>query len=198
MNTKILTTNLEIIKLDRKKFTAYFCQNLLRYSEIKCLFGQNRFRLRESKLLAILFLIVRNLENKNELKKLFNLLLSQYLAIEILIYAPIVRDAFLKALESYLGELKPEIAAAWTEAYDLILNLVLEDRSKNGYFNWESPEFIDNLNRIRLEILAKQTWRSIPQTTKNHQRRLKLVERNYSTKYLQKLTLNKNKANIKN
>lgn len=156
-NRDLLKTSLKIICSNSSNFSDTFEQNLFKYSTFKSLFQQKRFRIESSVLFSILFFTVYNLDNSEKLTKFFEVFLSEYLAIEIILYSPFVRDAFLNTITSFFcDESLAEILQAWTEVYNLILQLILDYRSQNSSFNWNCPHFVDSLNRIRFEFAAQQ------------------------------------------
>jgi hemoglobin-like flavoprotein len=153
LNVELLEQSFARIKPNAKKFAASFYQNLFTdYPEAKPLFAKTNMDEQEDKLSKSLLLVVLNLRYPDNLKNLLKDLGERHVRYNTLEeHYPLVGSVLLKTLESYLGEdWTPEVKQAWTDAYEAIVNLMLEG-AKTSSKNIQPPESSESVQELARE-----------------------------------------------
>jgi hemoglobin-like flavoprotein len=129
LKIKLLETSFEKIKPRAIEFSDRFYQILFqRHPALKGMFRHVSLELQQKKLIASLGLIVENLRNPDELTLALKSLGARHLEVGTFAeHYPLVGSALLKALAEYLPEdWNPELEQAWSQAYHLISETMLE------------------------------------------------------------------------
>lgn len=133
LNVEVLEQSFERVKPQADDFAFSFYQNLLTdYPQLRPLFAKTNMEQQQQKLMMSLVLVVENLRNPSYLKVILKNLGERHVsygAIES--HYPMVGAALLKTFESYLGsDWTLEVKQAWTDAYGLLVKMMLEGAKK--------------------------------------------------------------------
>lgn len=129
LNVEVLEQSFERVKPRAAEFSFSFYNNLLTdYPQLQPLFANTTMEAQEKKLTMSLVLIVENLRNSGYLTTILKQLGERHVRYGAMReHYPLVGAALLKTFESYLGtDWTPEVKQAWTDAYGVIVTLMLE------------------------------------------------------------------------
>lgn len=129
LNADLLEQSFDKIKPQSEQFAASFYNNLFENSpEAKPLFANTDMAKQQQMLVAALALVVDNLRKPDVLNKAVKNLGARHVKYGTKTeHYPLVGAALLKTFEQYLGdEWTPDIKKAWTEAYGVLSDLMLE------------------------------------------------------------------------
>lgn len=129
LKIKLLETSFEKIKPQALEFSDRFYQILFQHNpELKEMFRNVSLELQEKKLIASLGLIVENLRNPDELDLALKSLGARHFEVGTFAeHYPLVGKALLEAFAEYLQQdWTPDLEQAWSEAYHLISETMLE------------------------------------------------------------------------
>ena len=149
LNIKLLETSFEKIKPNTIEFSASFYQKLLTYHpELKLLFANTDLVAQEKKLIASLALIVENLHNPEELTNALKSLGAYHHEIGALPeHYPYIGQALIETFAEYLDrDWNLDIERAWTDAYNLISEIMLAGAKNPGDYLEGELTFYDWLD----------------------------------------------------
>lgn len=129
LDAEILEQSFERVKPHATEFSSSFYNILLTdYPQLQPLFANTNMEEQQKKLMMSLTLVVSNLRNPNYLTTTLKELGERHVRYGVMReHYPIVGAALLKTFESYLGtDWTPKVKQAWTNAYGVIVNLMLE------------------------------------------------------------------------
>ncbi len=161
MKIEILEETFTAIKSNGEEFTKSFYKNLfIKYPEVKPLFSNVVIEEQEKKLLISLVLVIDNLRNFTYLKNMLYNLGERHLQYDVISdHYPLVGEILLGTLEQHLGsKWTTEAQQAWTEAYNAIVDLMLEGaKEKYRPLSFYTKELKSNLmERLRIESLTRK------------------------------------------
>uniref|UniRef100_UPI0018E9EF28 globin domain-containing protein n=1 Tax=Anaplasma marginale TaxID=770 RepID=UPI0018E9EF28 len=165
MKTEILEKTFDTIRPNGQEFAKSFYQNLfIKYPEVEPLFDNVALEQQEKKLLLSLVLVVDNLKNFTYLKNMLRNLGERHLQYDVISdHYPLVGELLLETLEQYLGsDWTAEAKQAWTEAYGVMVNLMLEGaKDQSPSLSFYHTELNSNvMERLRIEVLARKYLRN--------------------------------------
>lgn len=129
LNVEVLEQSFERVKPHATEFASSFYNNLLTdYPQLRPLFANTTMEEQEKKLMMSLVLVIENLRNLGYLTIILKQLGERHVRYGTMKeHYPMVGAALLKTFESYLGtDWTPEVKQAWTDAYGVLVNLMLE------------------------------------------------------------------------
>ena len=129
LNTDLLRTSFELLEKQKTDFSNLFYKNLFAdYPQVKPLFAHTDMNEQAKKLFASLILVVENLSKPDTLTSALRGLGTRHVKYGVFPeHYPMVGGTLLKSMASNLKEdWTPEIAAAWTEAYEAITEIMLD------------------------------------------------------------------------
>ena len=129
LNTDLLKTSFDLLAKQKTEFSDLFYQNLFAdYPQVKPLFAHTDMNEQAKKLFASLILVVENLSKPDTLTSALRGLGTRHVKYGVFPeHYPMVGGTLLKSMASNLKEdWTPEIAAAWTEAYEAITEIMLD------------------------------------------------------------------------
>jgi len=129
LNTDLLTTSFSLLQARKAEFSDSFYQTLfVDYPEVKPLFTHVDMEEQPKKLFASLVLVVNNLTKPDTLTSALAGLGTRHVKYGVFpAHYPMVGGTLLKTMAATLGEhWTPDVAAAWTEAYSAITEIMLE------------------------------------------------------------------------
>ena len=129
MQRRILEKTFALIEADSQSFSHDFYQKLfLKYPQLRKLFARTNMEQQERKLLYSLAMIVENFGRRDSLDYIVKNLGKRHLSYQVLAeHYQYVGDILLETLELYLkSEWTPVVQQVWAEAYEQIVNLMLE------------------------------------------------------------------------
>ncbi len=129
LNADVLERTFQMVEPRADNFAKDFYKTLFTdCPEAKPLFASTDMASQQKKLTMSLVYIVANLRHPNHLVKSLKELGAKHLSYGAAsVHYPIVGAALLKTLAAYLGqEWTPEVEKAWTDAYGVITNVMLE------------------------------------------------------------------------
>jgi hemoglobin-like flavoprotein len=129
LNFEVLEESFERIKPHATQFSSCFYENFLfDYPQLSPLFAKTNMEEQQQKLVMSLVLIIENLRKPNYLNAILKNLGERHVRYgTIQEHYPMVGAALLKTFESYLGtDWTPEVKQAWIDAYEVLVNLMLE------------------------------------------------------------------------
>lgn len=129
LNVELLETSFAQIKPNSLEFTARFYATLFAdYPEVQPLFANTNMEAQGKKLFQSLVLVINNLLQPDVLTSALKGLGTQHIQYGVLPqHYPMVGSSLLKAFEATLGTAwTPEVQQAWTEAYGVVAQLMLE------------------------------------------------------------------------
>lgn len=128
LNVEVLEQSFERVKPRAAEFSFSFYNNLLTdYPQLRPLFANTKMEEQEKKLMISLVLVIQNLRNLTYLTTMLKDLGERHVRYGAMReHYSMVGAALLKTFESYLGtDWTPEVKQAWTDAYGVIVNLML-------------------------------------------------------------------------
>jgi hemoglobin-like flavoprotein len=129
LNVQLLRDTFAAVSPNADDLARHFYQTLFeRYPAVRPLFANARFDEQKKKLIRSLALIVRNLEKADYLKAYLGGLGQMHVAYGALeAHYPAVGECLLVALEKVAGSAwNDEIKQAWTEAYGVVAQMMLD------------------------------------------------------------------------
>lgn len=129
LNVEVLEQSFERVKPHVTEFASSFYNNLLTdYPQLRPLFANTTMEEQEKKLMMSLVLVIENLRNVGYLTIILKQLGERHVRYGTMKeHYPMVGAALLKTFQSYLGtDWTPEVKQAWTDAYGVLVNLMLE------------------------------------------------------------------------
>ncbi|MGK7914670.1 MAG: hypothetical protein AB4038_03870 [Prochloraceae cyanobacterium] len=128
MDIETLDRTFLLLKLNSTRLSSMLWLNLMSYPEIRWMLSSNDLLEKERETIRFLKGIFANIYQVNSLKNQLRTWLEKYELYEVIYrYHQIIREIFLKTLESYLGDAwTSEVKLAWTDLYNLIISLSLE------------------------------------------------------------------------
>lgn len=129
LNTDLLRTSFDLLEKQKIEFSDLFYQNLfIDYPQVKPLFAHTDMKEQPKKLFASLVLVVENLSKPDVLTNALHGLGTRHVKYGVFPkHYPMVGGTLLKSMATTLKEdWTPETAAAWTEAYGAITEIMLE------------------------------------------------------------------------
>ena len=163
MNIEILETTFNLIRPESKRFAHLFYNNLFfKYPETKSLFANISIAEQENKLMVSLVLIIDNLRDLTYLKKMLINLGERHLKYEVVSkHYQLVGEVLLATLEDYLkSHWTAEVKQAWTDAYEIIVDLMLEGAKEKYYHLGSGSKNVKcTLNKLKFEAIVRKAWR---------------------------------------
>ena len=129
VNIEVLEQSFDRVRPHATEFASSFYNNLFTdYPQLRPLFANTSMEDQKKKLMISLVLVIDNLRNFAYLTTLLKNLGERHVRYGTMREDyPMVGATLLKTFESYLGtDWTPEVKQAWTDAYGLIVNLMLE------------------------------------------------------------------------
>jgi len=129
LNTDLLRTSFDLLEKQKTDFSNLFYKNLfLDYPQVQSLFAHTDMNEQPKKLFASLVLVVENLSKPDILTNALHGLGTRHVKYGVFPeHYPMVGGTLLKSMATTLKEdWTPEIAAAWTEAYGAITEIMLD------------------------------------------------------------------------
>ncbi len=129
IDVEVLEESFAYIKPRTTKFSASFYSNLLTdYPQVQALFKNTDMAAQQDKLMKSLVLVIENLRHPDVLTNALRGLGSKHVQYGVMPeHYPLVGGALLKTFESYLEtDWTPRVKQAWTDAYGVITDLMLE------------------------------------------------------------------------
>ncbi len=164
MNLEILEQTFATVRQDSERFAHSFYQNLfLEYPEVRPLFAQTSMEKQEKKLMASLVLVIDNIRHLAYLKQLLKNLGKRHLKYgTIFEHYQLVGDSLLTTLGDYLeSQWTPEVKQAWTDAYQIIVNLMIEGvKEEQEPQIFSGQDFNYCLTRLKFEAIARKALRN--------------------------------------
>ncbi len=167
MQRRILEKTFALVEAESQDFSRDFYQKLfLRYPQVKKLFARTNMEQQEKKLLYSLAMIVENFGKVDSLDYIVKNLGKRHLSYQVVAeHYEYVGDILLETLQLYLkSEWTPIVQQVWAEAYEQIVNLMLEG-SKQTYAhssysrqNNKPIKFI--LKQLRVEAIGHRALNS--------------------------------------
>lgn len=137
LNVELLESSFKLLAPRGHEFVGAFYENLFAsYPETQRFFTKTDMAEQRKKLVSALVLVIENLRNPAALTGALSALGRKHQGYGIgPTYYPMVGDALLKTMSSFLAEhWTPEIQQAWTEAYGVLTQAML-----NGYAAPHAP-----------------------------------------------------------
>jgi hemoglobin-like flavoprotein len=129
LNVKLLESSFARVNDNDAEFTDQFYTLLLAdYPEVQPLFANTHMEKQGKQLFQSLVFTVNNLRNPDTLGGALKGLGTRHVKYGVLPHHyPMVGSSLLKALETSLGaDWTPEMRQAWTDAYGVVIQLMLE------------------------------------------------------------------------
>ena len=129
INAELLTTSFALLRDRETEFTACFYSTLFSdYPQVKPLFSHTQMDEQTKKLFASLVLVVNTLNQPEVLADALKGLGTRHVKYGVLPeHYPMVGNSLLKSMAATLqDQWTVDVAAAWTEAYAAITELMLE------------------------------------------------------------------------
>jgi len=160
LNVELLEQSFEKVKPHASEFASSFYENLFTdYPAAKPLFAQTDVKEQSKKLLASLVFVVENLRKPGELTGALQGLGARHVKYGALpAHYPLVGNTLLKTFEQYLGDdWTPETEQAWTDAYGLITEVMLEgaDYSEDEIQLEPSIAEVDETTGLKVGLLEQ-------------------------------------------
>ena len=163
MNLEILQETFTTIRLNSAQFAAAFYQNLFTdCPKVKSLFSDTDIKKQERKLMTVFVVIISNLHNVSYLKNLLKNLGKRHLKYGVIReHYHLLGETMLKTLEYFLQDKwTAEVEQAWKDAYQTIVNLMLEG-AKDDRFSYDDrlPHIPSIVEKLRAEAIAQKYLR---------------------------------------
>jgi hemoglobin-like flavoprotein len=129
LNVELLESSFTKVKANSVTFTDHFYATLFAdYPEVQPLFSNTHMEKQAKQLFQSLVLTVNNLRKPDVLSNVLQGLGTRHAQYGVLPqHYPMVGSSLLKAFEVILGaDWTPEVQQAWTEAYGVVTQLMLE------------------------------------------------------------------------
>jgi hemoglobin-like flavoprotein len=129
LNVELLETSFAQVAHQSSKFTeTFYTQLFADYPEVQPLFANTDMEAQGKKLFQSLALVINNLRHSDVVSNALKGLGTQHMQYGVLPqHYPMVGSSLLKAFAATLGtEWTPEVRQAWTDAYGVVAQLMLE------------------------------------------------------------------------
>ncbi|MGB3612740.1 MAG: globin family protein [Elainellaceae cyanobacterium] len=170
LDVELLEQSFEKAKPQANEFASSFYENLFTdYPAAKPLFAQTDVKEQSKKLLASLVFVVENLRNPGELTGALKGLGARHVKYGALpAHYPLVGNTLLKTFEQYLGDdWTPETKQAWTKAYGVITEVMLEGADySEAEVQLEPPAAeVDEATGLKVALLEQSFEKVKPQAS---------------------------------
>ncbi|PPS43334.1 globin family protein [Chroococcidiopsis sp. TS-821] len=171
LQVEVLEQSFERVKPYANEFAASFYNNLLTdYPQLQPLFAKTDMQQQHQKLIMSLILVIGNLRNPEILKVTLQNLGARHVSYGTLQqHYPMVGAALLKTFESYLGtDWTPEVKQAWTDAYEVLANMMLEGAQlAEKSLNLQPPQLNTPMASPAFASANLQPQQELPQYVQN-------------------------------
>lgn len=160
LKVELLERSFEKVKPRANDFAASFYENLFAdYPAAKPLFAETDVTEQSKKLLASLVFVVENLRNPGALTGALRGLGARHVKYGALpAHYPLVGNSLLKTFDQYLGsDWTPETKQAWTDAYGVITETMLEgaDYAEDEVQLAPPPAEVDEATGLKVALLEQ-------------------------------------------
>ncbi|MGF1512854.1 MAG: globin family protein [Elainellaceae cyanobacterium] len=160
LKVELLEQSFEKVKPHANDFAASFYENLfVDYPAAEPLFAETDVAAQSKKLLASLVFVVENLRNPGALTGALKGLGARHVEYGALpAHYPLVGNTLLKTFDQYLGaDWTPETQQAWTEAYGVITETMLEgaDYAEEDVQLAPPPAEVDEATGLKVGLLEQ-------------------------------------------
>lgn len=163
MNLEILQETFTTIRLNSEQFVSVFYDNLFtECPEVKNLFAATDISKQERKLMTVFVVIISNLHDISYLRNLLKNLGKRHLKYGVIRkHYHLLGETMLKTLESFLPEKwTAEVEQAWKDAYQTIVNLMLEGAKDDNFYSDDRLPYIPSIvEKLRAEAIAQKYLR---------------------------------------